>query len=144
MPLPAPKPGLVIGYSYLWRQQAAAGETEGRKTRPCAIILAVDDEEGRKSVIVLPITHVAPQRETDAVEIPAVTKQRLGLDNSRSWIVVTEGNRFIWPGPDLRPVEPGGTRFEYGFLPPRLFNQVRETFLRQWPVSGSKPVDRTE
>ncbi len=42
MPLPEPRPGLVISYSYLWRDQNEAGETEGRKDRPCAIIAAVE------------------------------------------------------------------------------------------------------
>ena len=67
-----------------------------------------------------PVTHSPPERPEEAVEIPAVVKRRLGLDEARSWIVVSEINRFIWPGPDLRPVsraEP--ERFEYGFLPRR-------------------------
>jgi len=38
-----------------------------------------------------------------AVEISHETKRRLGLDDDRSWIVLTEANRFAWPGPDLRP-----------------------------------------
>ena len=38
--------------------------------------------------------------------IVAATKRRLGLDDARSWIMVTEGNRFAWPGPDLRPIAP--------------------------------------
>jgi hypothetical protein len=66
-----------------------------------------------------------PDRLDEAVEIPAVVKRHLGLDEARSWIVVSEINRFIWPGPDLRPVsraEPG--RFEYGFLTPALFRLV--------------------
>jgi hypothetical protein len=80
-------------------------------------------------VAVVPVTHSPPQRPEEAVEIPPAVKRRLGLDEARSWIVVNEINRFVWPGPDLRPVssaEPG--RFEYGFLPPGLFRQVIERF----------------
>jgi hypothetical protein len=32
------------------------------------------------------------------------TKRRLGLDAEQSWIMITEANGFVWPGPDLRPV----------------------------------------
>ncbi len=40
-------------------------------------------------------------------EIPHATKHRLELDVERSWIVLTEANRFAWPGPDLRQTQPG-------------------------------------
>lgn len=43
MPLPEPKPGRVIGYAYLWRDQAAKGREEGIKDRPCVIVLAVQE-----------------------------------------------------------------------------------------------------
>jgi len=46
MALPTPAPGLVISYAYLWRDQDAAGATEGRKNRPCAIIVTTVDDEG--------------------------------------------------------------------------------------------------
>jgi hypothetical protein len=59
------------------------------------------------------------------VEIPVRVKQRLGLDDDRSWIVLTESNRFVWPGPDMRapPIE---TADGYcGPLPPALFEAVK-------------------
>jgi len=127
---PKPYPGLVIRYSYLWRREYEAGREEGTKDRPCAIVMSVADEDGNPVVLVLPITHSAPASEADAVEIPAATKKRLRLDADRSWIVITEANEFIWPGPDLRPI-PGGdaTTIVYGPLPPRLFLHVRDLFL---------------
>jgi hypothetical protein len=33
-----------------------------------------------------------------AVEIPLPVKRHLGLDDNPSWIVVAEGNEFLWPG----------------------------------------------
>ena len=36
------------------------------------------------------------------VEIPAPVKERLRLDADRSWVVLSEWNEFIWPGPDVR------------------------------------------
>jgi hypothetical protein len=54
-------------------------------------------------------------------------KRHLGLDERRSWVIVTDLNAFIWPGIDIYPVPrmPSGT-YAYGFLPPRLFEQIRD------------------
>jgi hypothetical protein len=46
-----------------------------------------------------------PSDPCEAIENPPATKRRLGLDDERSWIVLTESNRFVWPGPDVRPVD---------------------------------------
>jgi hypothetical protein len=47
---------------------------------------------------------LSPEHPDDAIEIPILTKQRLGLYAERSWIVISEVSEFVWPGPDLRPV----------------------------------------
>jgi hypothetical protein len=94
---PAPRPGLVIRYSYLWAREADAGQEEGVKDRPCAIILVLFEEDGRQRVRVLPVTHSPPSNPRDGLEIPLPTKIRLGLDSMRSWIVLTEANDFFWP-----------------------------------------------
>jgi len=39
--------------------------------------------------------------EAKAPESPQATKRRLGLDDERSWIVLTQSNQVIWPGPDM-------------------------------------------
>lgn len=128
MPLPAPELGLVISYAYLWSSEADAGREEGGKDRPCAVVLSVK-QAGDTIVAVVPITHRMPDPPEEAVEIPAVVKRRLRLDQERSGIVVSEINRFVWPGPDLRPISPAEPdRFAYGFLPPALFRQVLERF----------------
>ncbi len=51
----------------------------------------------------------------------------------RSWVVVTEGNAFVWPGYDLRKIARQG-RYDYGFLPPRFFNQILAAFLSLHPT----------
>ncbi len=128
MPLPAPELGLVISYAYLWSSEADAGREEGGKDPPCAVALSVK-QAGDTIVAVVPITHRMPDPPEEAVEIPAVVKRRLRLDQERSGIVVSEINRFVWPGPDLRPISPAEPdRFAYGFLPPALFRQVLERF----------------
>jgi len=129
MPIPNPEPGLVISYSYLWHGEWEIGQEEGRKDRPSVIVLAVEQETDETTVVtVLPITHSAPSDSRTAVELPMQVKRHLGLDDRRSWIVVTEGNEFIWPGYDLRR-RPNTDRYDYGFLPPRLFNLVVKAFL---------------
>lgn len=126
MPLPDPVPGLVISYAYLWRNQQEQGREEGVKDRPCVVVLAVRQEEGERIVTVAPITHTPPRHPKDAIELPAATKRRLGLDDARSWIVATELNRFLWPGPDLRPVPGKPGAFAYGGLPKQLMVQLKE------------------
>jgi hypothetical protein len=140
-----PQPGLVIRYAYLWRREARAGQEEGTKDRPCAVVLAHKDEEGVKRVYVLPVTHSQPDDNTEAVAIPASVKQRLRLDEEHSWIVVSEANVFTWPGPDLRfvpgkrPPSPA-----YGFLPPKLFRVVRDRFIERARRRQAGLVHRSE
>lgn len=127
MPIPDPFPGLALHYSYLWYDQHRRGLEEGTKERPCVVILALVREEGETVVTVAPITHTPPKVAGEGIEIPPATKGRLGMDDGRSWVIVSEINQFCWPGPDLRPL-PGKavTTYEYGVLPPGLFRQVRE------------------
>lgn len=126
MGIPTPEPGLVLNYAYLWHDEHRAGQEEGLKNRPSVIVLCVTrDSDNATIVTVLPITHSAPTDPKAAVEIPLAVKKHLGLDDARSWIVVAEGNEFVWPGYDLRKA-PKTDRYDFGFLPPRLFNQVRD------------------
>jgi hypothetical protein len=142
---PEPYAGLVIRYSYLWKQEFDAGREEGVKDRPCAIVMALVDEDGDKEVLVLPITHSPPANPADAIEIPTLTKSRLALDGERSWIMITEANEFVWPGPDLRPVPGRDTStIAYGPLPPRFFAHVRDKFLERDLREKSGRVRRTE
>jgi hypothetical protein len=104
--LPKPVPGLLICYSYLWAGEYGRGQEEGIKDRPCAVVLVTADEAGDRVVTVLPVTHSPLSDPELTVEIPLATKRRLRLDDERSWVVLSEANRFLWPGPDLRPARP--------------------------------------
>ena len=129
MALPEPEPGLVISYSYLWHHEHQGGQEEGRKNRPSVIVLVTARTSDAATVVtVLPITHRPPDNPAAAIEIPQPIKRHLGLDAERSWIVVNEGNRFVWPGYDLRKVPGDAARYDYGFLPPRFFNEVLKSF----------------
>lgn len=145
MSWPAPQPGLLIRYAYLWRREALAGREEGVKDRPCAVVLAYQATAGETRVYVLPVTHSPPTTDLDAVELPAPVKRRLGLDGERSWVVLTEANVFTWPGPDLRPLPGKGPESAtYGFLPPTLFKVVRDRFLDRARRRQAGLVGRTE
>ena len=145
MTWPTPQPGLVIGCSYLWTREAQAGREEGIKDRPCAILLAAATVQDRTRVIVLPVTHTAPQPPDECIELTQQTNARLGPDGERSWITLDRGNDFVWPGPDLRPAPAQGPESTAsGFLPPRLFQAVRQRFLARVRAKQAGLVQRTE
>lgn len=145
MSFPQPVSGLVIRYSYLWRSEHLRGQEEGVKDRPCAVVLVTTDNGDDKIVTVLPITHTPPLNPALAVEIPHATKRRLGLDDDRSWIVLTEANRFIWPGPDLRLARTGDlTSISYGLLPRDLFKEVTRKLVDALTARSVSVIPRTE
>lgn len=142
MALPSPEPGLVVSYAYLWHHEHAAGKDEGRKDRPAAIVLATErEDDGATIAVVLPVTHSPPADPAAAVEIPWRVKRHLGLDDGQSWIVVSEGNEFVWPGYDLRKLS-NSERYDYGFLPPKFYDQVREAFERWYRTGKLKTAPR--
>jgi len=129
MPLPAPEAGLVIRYEFLWSDEHEAGQEDGSKKRPCAIIIAAKTKDGGTVVIVAPITHSEPTADY-GVEIPQRVRLHLGLDNERQWIILDELNEFVWPGYHIFPIDNAlPARFDYGFLPPKLFEEIRDKIL---------------
>lgn len=145
MSLPVPRPGLVISYSYLWAAEYRQGRDEGMKDRPCAIVAARQVLEGREIITVLPVTHSPPNDLTAAIELPAAIKAHLGLDGHRSWIVVTETNDFLWPGPDVRPIPyKTPTRFAYGMLPPNFYAHIRDRVLETSRAHRLTRIERSE
>lgn len=135
---PAPIPGLVMRYSYLWKREADQGQTEGQKHRPCVVVLCVEEIDGEKVVTVAPITHVKPDHPEQAIELTPATRRRLGLDSQKNWIVATEVNTFFWPGPDLAPTATGS--YSYGELPAVVFNALKAKIL----AAGVPDIRRTE
>ncbi|HET6158609.1 MAG TPA: hypothetical protein VFE34_09715 [Dongiaceae bacterium] len=145
MSLPIPKPGLVIRYSFLWSNEKAKGTEEGTKDRPCAIVVATKRAADVDiDTIVAPITHQPPEDSAASIEIPAATCKSLGLDGGRHWLRLDELNRFAWPGFDLRPIPGSRDRYEYGMLPPRLFQQLREGILTRQKERAGRIISRNE
>jgi hypothetical protein len=137
------KVGHILRYSYLWHRQHLAGREDGDKDRPVLVLALVTTlEDGTPVVRVLPLTHTPPKDSAGAVEIPVLVKRRLGLDDERSWIILTETNRFAWPGPDLRP-----TATETGYigpLLPALFHEVKHRFVELARQGRHKVAARNE
>jgi len=143
---PPPERGSVIRYAYLWADENAAGQEEGRKDRPVlALALSVNQQDGATRLLVLPITHSPRTNPLDAVAIPSEVKRRLGLDDAPAWIVTTEANAFAWPGPDIRPI-PGRrpSTAVYGRVPDSLLQRVARSFLANRERQQSRLVPRTE
>jgi hypothetical protein len=143
---PRPQPGLVIRYSYLWRSELLKGREEGVKDRPCAIVFALRVEDKKdERVWVVPITHSRPPNIDEAVELPIATKRRLGLDDDGAWVILSETNVFIWPGPDVRRVgDRGNESIVYGQLPPEFFSFLRKKLLALLKQRRVRMVPRTE
>jgi len=137
-PLPEPFPGLVIHYEYLWRHEHLRGLEDGAKRRPCAVVLVVSDRDGRRQVLVAPITHRRPEPPAEGILIPPRVKAQLGLDAEPSWVIVTDLNAFEWPGADLYRV-PGGGGLAYGELPQSLLAAIVEA-IREARRRGASPM----
>lgn len=146
MTLARPERGSVIRYAYLWADENARGHEEGRKDRLALVLaLSVKAADETVDVLVLAVTHTPPADPDDAVPFPADIKHRIGLDDAPSWIVTTEANAFVWPGPDIRPVpDRTPTAVIYGRVPDELLKRVARSYLANRNKQRSRLVTRTE
>ena len=142
MSFPAPKPGLVIRYSFLWSHEAAAGADEASKDRPCAIVVAAKLADGEIRTIVAPITHLEPEDPEASLELPATVSRMLKLDGERHWLRLDELNRFTWPGYDLRLIPGTKGEYAYGMLPQPIFEALRAKILSRSQAGKSSSLDR--
>ncbi|HYD86732.1 MAG TPA: hypothetical protein VEA80_04600 [Vitreimonas sp.] len=125
----APQAGMVLHYSFLWKHEAKRGQEEGAKDRPVVVLVLLADGE---EVVVAPITTLSPDERAPALEVPSRVRAHLGLDANQSWISLATLNRFVWPGPDLRPV-PGSSPADalYGFIPQKLLDAAQQTAMAE-------------
>ncbi len=74
-----------------------------------------------------------------------MTMARLRLDEEHSWVVLSKANRFIWPGPDLRPdTRAGAGSVAYGLLPYGLMVEIRRKFVELLKERRIGVVSRTQ
>jgi len=137
----SPEPGDVLNYSYLWEHEYQHGRDEGVKDRPVAVVVVVKSADGLNQVLVVPLTTREPVSPADAIEVPASVRRHLGLSAERSWIIVSEWNRFTWPGYDIRPIRGREPDVKYGGLPTKLFEQIKRTMIAR---GIGRPVNRDE
>jgi hypothetical protein len=141
-PIPAPLPGLIFRYGYLWLDEFRKRRTAPAKDRPACIVMQVATASDAKlqtmgpfnvqsgDVIILPITTRAPRPEDMAIELTANEKRLCRLDPEvPSWLIVSEFNADTWPSADMALV-PGTNQFEYGFATPGLMRRVVGTFAK--------------
>lgn len=107
------------------------------------VVIARIEQSSGTCLLVAPISHTAPRGAGEAIEIPTNVKKQLGLDREKSWIILTELNRFLWPGPDIRPVAGSDNPF-YDALPDWLFAKVRDGVVHHFETGRLKMTKRTE
>ena len=133
MPLPEPKLGLVVHYGFVWARIGAGTPPDAGKYRPSLIVDLEAVEEARLPgraicrVTYLPISHVAPRRDEQAIVIPPRVAQHLGLTAVTSFLYTSYAVEDDWPF-DLGHIPGSSDRFDYGFIPPRLFEAVAADF----------------
>lgn len=131
-----PRPGLVVRYDFLWKDEGQAGVESG-KDRPCAIVLvAAARPDGSRDVLLCAVTHAPPLPAETAVPLPPAVARHLGLDDQPCWVKTDQVNRLIWEQRripyGILPVRKG--QWAYGMVPQALgreiFEQVRAKAMR--------------
>ncbi len=139
MALPKPRPGLVVGYDFLFREQADAGMENAGKPHPAAIILVVK-EDVQTRVSLLAISHSPPRLGDEAyrLKLTATECKQMGLDSDEHWINLRDINAFDWPGYDLVKSAPG-SNYVYGTMSKNTFVRIVDAVKR---CAGRRVVKR--
>lgn len=111
------------------------------KDRPVAVVLLTRNVDGLDLVHVVPLSTKPPVPGDHGIEVPEAVRRQLGLSGDRCWIIVSEWNRYTWPGYDTRPIPGREPETSYGFLPAGLFRRVRDAMVA---VGIGRPVDRDD
>ena len=91
-----PVAGEVFRYPFLWKREQMAGETEGRKKRPVCIAVTIAKNDGETVVFILAVTTQPPLPTRQALEVPQIESQRVGLETHvRKWIMLDEINTDV-------------------------------------------------
>ena len=135
-----PAAGEVFRYPFLWKREQLSGETEGRRKRPVCIAVTVVRQDGETVVFLLPITTPPPLATRQAIEVPQIESQRVGLETHvRKWILLDEINTdiversYVWD--DRKPL---------GAFSPAFTAKIRTSLLALAKAGVAKVVDRTK
>jgi len=133
-----PEEGDVWNYPYLWAWQGDRGETEGRKSRPCALVVSVAVTEDETRLFFLAITTQKPSADRRAIPIPETERHRANLATDRQlWIVLDEYNadsleRSYYLDPEAR----------IGAFSGAFLRRVKRELLKLVKARASKAVSR--
>lgn len=124
MALPKPRPGLVVGYDFLFREQADAGMENAGKPHPAAIVLVVKhDVQTRVSLVAISHSPPSPSEAPYRLKLTPAECREMGLDAGNHWVNVRDVNSFDWPGYDLVRSAPGGS-YTYGRMSKGTFARI--------------------
>jgi hypothetical protein len=131
MPLPQPELGLVVHYGFVWSSADRRPPPDAGKDRPCLIVdlFEIEEPPGRKTLRVtyLPISHTEPRDGESAKLISPRVANHLKLSVEKSYLYTSYACEDDWPF-DLSQVPGQKGRFDYGLIPPALFNAVVDDF----------------
>jgi hypothetical protein len=133
LPLPKPKLGLVVHYGFVWAGAGRRPPPDAGKSRPCLIVDLEEVQEPAAGdrlvtrVTYLPISHVAPRADEQAIPVPPRVAQHLGLTHQASYLYTSYAVEDDWPF-DLEQVPGSDGVFDYGLIPPKLFAAVAADF----------------
>ena len=137
----------MVQYGFVWAGLGRRPPPDAGKDRPCLIVDLEHAEEPvspRRTALratYLPISHVAPRGAERAIPIPARVARHLGLTSDTSYLYTSYAVEDDWPF-DLAHLPGSDDRFDYGFMPPRLFEAAAAGFaahLREHPGFVHKP-----
>jgi hypothetical protein len=133
-----PATGEVFRYPFLWKREQLSGETEGCKKRSVCIAVTIAKHDGETVVFLLPITTQPPLGTRQAIEVPQIESQRVGLETHvRKWILLDEINTdiversYVWD--DRKPL---------GAFSPAFTAKMRTSLLALAKAGVAKVVDR--
>jgi hypothetical protein len=126
MALPKPRPGLVVGYDFLFREQADAGMENASKPHPAAIVLVVKhDVQTRVSLVAISHSPPSPSEAPYRLKLTPAECREMGLDAGNHWVNLRDINSFDWPGYDLVRSAPGES-YTYGIMSKGTFARIVE------------------
>ncbi len=132
--LTLPRPGTVVTFGYLWRDEAKAGHDRPLKGRPC-LVMGVRCKDGVVQAALVAITHT-PQMDDAMLEMPGSFQKAAGLDGATNYVVVGECNLVTWPAGDQPPMT------AIGQVPLGFFSDVQKGLLRVRDQQRLRVVDR--
>ena len=126
MVLPKPRPGLVVGYDFLFREQVDAGMENAGKPHPAAIVIVAEqDVQTRVSLVAISHAPPGPRQARHYLKLRPAECRQMGLDSGDHWVNLRDINSFDWPGYDLARTAPGGN-FVYGRMSKGTFVRLVE------------------